>query len=61
VRLVDWSDSTDRDVKIRGRHSRRFYQHADELLRHSVDQSPDPHRIAASRAGLQDTFAEVEA
>ena len=51
----------DRDVKIRGRHSRRFYQHADDLLRHSVDQAPDPRRIAASRAGLQETFAEVEA
>lgn len=61
VRLGEWSDSTDRDLKIRGRHSRRFYQHADELLRHSLDQIPDPSRIAASRTGLQETFAEVEA
>jgi radical SAM superfamily enzyme YgiQ (UPF0313 family) len=61
VRIGDWSATTDRDLRIRGRHSRRFYQHADDLLRRSLDQSPDHARIAASRDGLRDAFAEVEA
>jgi anaerobic magnesium-protoporphyrin IX monomethyl ester cyclase len=61
VRLGEWADSTDRDLRIRGRHSRRFYQHADDLLRRSLDQSPDPSRLAASRTGLMESFAEVEA
>jgi len=29
VRLKPWTESTDRDYRIRGRHSRRFYQYAD--------------------------------
>lgn len=32
-----WKESSDRDFRIRGRHSRRFYQYADELLRLEVD------------------------
>ena len=32
VPLGSWQQSTDRDIRIRGRHSRRFYQFADELL-----------------------------
>jgi anaerobic magnesium-protoporphyrin IX monomethyl ester cyclase len=59
VRIGDWRTSTDRDVKIRGRHSRRFYRHADELLRSGV--AGDAERVASARAGLQETFSEVEA
>ena len=33
VQLGAWESTTDRDVQIRGRHSRRFYQFADQLLR----------------------------
>ena len=33
VQLGEWNATTDRDVQIRGRHSRRFYQMADKLLR----------------------------
>jgi len=61
VHLGEWSDSSDRDLRIRGRHSRKFYQHADDLLRGSLDPSADQGRVAASRASLRETFAEVEA
>jgi radical SAM superfamily enzyme YgiQ (UPF0313 family) len=60
VRLGEWSESTDRDWHIRGRHSRRFFQFADELLRHSMEAAPDNARIAAARSGLRATSAEVE-
>ncbi|MGA2443624.1 MAG: radical SAM protein [Tepidisphaeraceae bacterium] len=33
----NWVESSDRDFQIRGRHSRRYYQHADRLLRAEVD------------------------
>jgi radical SAM superfamily enzyme YgiQ (UPF0313 family) len=32
-----WAEGSDRDYRIRGRHSRRFYQFADQLLRSEVD------------------------
>jgi anaerobic magnesium-protoporphyrin IX monomethyl ester cyclase len=32
-----WAESSDRDFQIRGRHSRRFYQFADQLLRSEVE------------------------
>jgi anaerobic magnesium-protoporphyrin IX monomethyl ester cyclase len=60
VRIGEWSDSTDRDWQIRGRHSRRYFQYADELLRRSMDPAPDGARIAAAREGLRATAAEVE-
>ena len=47
VQLGGWRDSTDRDIRIRGRHSRRFYQAADELLR-----SRTAAEAAAARQGL---------
>jgi radical SAM superfamily enzyme YgiQ (UPF0313 family) len=58
-RIAEWRASTDRDVRIRGRHSREFYKHADELLRASVDA--DAARIEAARSGLRARSAEVEA
>ena len=61
VRIGEWSKTTDRDWQIRGRHSRRYFQFADELLRNSMDPSPDGARIAAARNGLRATSAEVEA
>jgi len=39
-RLVNpksWAEGSDRDCRIRGRHSRRFYQFADQLLRSEVE------------------------
>jgi len=32
-----WAESSDRDYRVRGRHSRRFYQYADQLLRSEVE------------------------
>jgi anaerobic magnesium-protoporphyrin IX monomethyl ester cyclase len=60
VRIGEWSESTDRDWQIRGRHSRRYFQFADELLRRSMETVPDRARIAAARSGLRATSAEVE-
>jgi anaerobic magnesium-protoporphyrin IX monomethyl ester cyclase len=59
VRLGEWSASTDRDWSIRGRHSRRFYQFADELLR--GEMAGDGVRAAAAREGLRASFDEAEA
>jgi radical SAM superfamily enzyme YgiQ (UPF0313 family) len=56
VQLGPWEATTDRDVQIRGRHSRRFYQYADQLLR-----SRTADEAAAARNGLQQAYAEVEA
>jgi radical SAM superfamily enzyme YgiQ (UPF0313 family) len=71
-----WADGSDRDFRIRSRHSRRFYQNADKLLRAEVELDnqlrSDPaaedsivvelqERIAQARNGLRETFAEPEA
>jgi len=56
VQLGEWSSTTDREIKIKGRHSRRFYQYADQLLR-----SETPAQATQARAGLQEFAAEVEA
>jgi anaerobic magnesium-protoporphyrin IX monomethyl ester cyclase len=56
VQLGAWKTSTDREVKIRGRHSRRFYQLADELLR-----SETAADAAAVRERLAAAYSEVEA
>jgi len=56
-----WHQTTDRNVVLRGRRSRRFYRYADDLLRASTDVNIDPAKIAQARAGLLDTQAEVDA
>ncbi|HKW26531.1 MAG TPA: radical SAM protein [Terriglobales bacterium] len=73
VSSTRWSDGSDRDFRVRGRHSRRFFQFADELLRSEVELSrlqkqqdgPDTAALQAkigdARQGLQVTFAETEA
>ena len=72
--LKVWSQSSDREFRIRNRHSRQFYKFADKLLRSEVDlkrlrTKSDADNstaaalstgIAEARAGLQATFAEVE-
>jgi radical SAM superfamily enzyme YgiQ (UPF0313 family) len=60
IRIGDWRSTTDRDLRISGRHSRRYFQFADDLLRASMSDAPDPSRIAAARTGLAESFAEVE-
>jgi anaerobic magnesium-protoporphyrin IX monomethyl ester cyclase len=75
VQVNAWSDSSDRELKIKGRHSRRFYEHADQLLRDEValsrlvprDAAQNPlaidlqTRIRTHRDAMAATFAEVEA
>jgi anaerobic magnesium-protoporphyrin IX monomethyl ester cyclase len=77
VSAKDWEEGSDRDFRIRGRHSRRFYQFADQLLRSEIalsgslksnGESGDPallhhlrERIAEARAGMREFFSEVEA
>jgi radical SAM superfamily enzyme YgiQ (UPF0313 family) len=60
VKLKPWAESTDRDLRIRGRHSRRFYQYADQLLRNAAAEHPDTNAVHAARAGLRETWAETE-
>ena len=69
-----WKDTSDREFRIRNRHSRQFYKFADKLLRSEVELKrlqlkPDADNlsiaalqsgIAEARAGLEATHAEVE-
>jgi anaerobic magnesium-protoporphyrin IX monomethyl ester cyclase len=75
VQLKPWGQSSDREIKILGRHSRNYYAHAEKLLRDEVQlarlaNSPSQDhnllgelsmRINASRQGLLATHNEVEA
>jgi len=61
VSLGPWHERTDRDIQIRGRHSRRFYQHADELLKQEMADHPDPQKIVEARQAMLATMSEVEA
>lgn len=75
VQLQPWSQTSDRELKIKGRHSRQFYAHADKLLRNEVqlarlaDNPASDSRVLADlrneiqthRANLLSTHAEVEA
>jgi anaerobic magnesium-protoporphyrin IX monomethyl ester cyclase len=56
VQLGPWQATTDRDIKIHGRRSRRFYQLADQLLR-----SETPDEAARVRQSLAEAYSEVEA
>jgi radical SAM superfamily enzyme YgiQ (UPF0313 family) len=71
---ADWELSSDREFRLRGRHSRRYYAFADQLLRSEVelerlrragaDESntgPLAKRIAEARGGLMAASCEVEA
>jgi radical SAM superfamily enzyme YgiQ (UPF0313 family) len=75
VQLAPWSATSDRELKIKGRHTRQFYSHVDKLLRDEVDRARllegsergDANSLAAleqgiraARAGMQSTYAEVE-
>lgn len=56
VQLGDWQSTTDRDIKIQGRHSRRFYQFADQLLRSRTAAEADQ-----ARRSLRAASCELEA
>src|SRR4029077_6171368 len=74
VQLKPWSETNDRQFVVRGRHSRRFYDFADKLLRDEaslerlrrkeaseVAAGDLESRIRESREGLYAMAAEVEA
>jgi anaerobic magnesium-protoporphyrin IX monomethyl ester cyclase len=61
VSIEGWSQRTDRDFRIKGRHSRRFYQYADDLLRTEMAATPDMANVMTARNGLRQTWHEVEA
>jgi radical SAM superfamily enzyme YgiQ (UPF0313 family) len=61
VSIAGWQESTDRDFRVKGRHSRRFYQYADELLRSEMSTAPETAKIVTARSGLHATWNEVEA
>jgi radical SAM superfamily enzyme YgiQ (UPF0313 family) len=61
VAPAGWSQSTDRDLRIQGRHSRRFYQHADNLLKNEIAADPDPAKSLMAREGLRATWHEMDA
>lgn len=67
-----WEEATDRDYRIRGRHSRNYYRHADSWLRNEVEahrlQEEDPTASAAlrsqaekARTAMASIFDEAEA
>jgi anaerobic magnesium-protoporphyrin IX monomethyl ester cyclase len=74
VQIKSWAESSDREFVIRGRHSRRFYETADRLLKNEValsrlsssdtphaDLAPLQQEISVARSDLHLTAAEVEA
>jgi len=75
VQLKPWGQASDREIRIRGRHSQQYYAHADKLLRDEVElsrqstlQLPDHDTvkrlqtsIEIARASLLACSAEVEA
>jgi radical SAM superfamily enzyme YgiQ (UPF0313 family) len=69
VSIENWARSTDRDVSIRGRHSRRYYEFADQLLKSEAelqrtapaDRAALLARIDSARLGLSAAAMETEA
>jgi anaerobic magnesium-protoporphyrin IX monomethyl ester cyclase len=75
VQLEPWGRTSDRELQVKGRHSRQFYAQADKLLRGEVERARllqmeselDGMALAAlerniedARAGMQATYLEVE-
>ena len=61
VSIEPWAQSSDHNFAVAGRHSRKFYKHADALLRSSTAELPDPVAIQAAREALLAASQEVEA
>jgi len=75
VQLQTWAKTSDRELKVKGRHTKSFYVYADKLLRDEVtrakllqnnrgDELPElevlEQNIHEWRAGLQSTYYEIE-
>ena len=63
-----WETTSDRENRVRGRHSRRFYKFADQALRSEVelhsgggDAEALRRNIVEAKRGMLDAYAEVEA
>ena len=54
VQLKPWGQSSDREIKVLGRHSRTYYAHADKLLRDEVE------RARLAEAGAHDSAIFME-
>ena len=61
VQLKPWAQSSDRDIKIAGRHSRAYYAYADKLLRDEVQFARLRHDPAANAALLEDLTVSIRA
>jgi anaerobic magnesium-protoporphyrin IX monomethyl ester cyclase len=61
VTLKPWSEGSDRDYHIRGRHSHRFYRSADELLRAEVELSRLARSAQRGHAGSPNIARAFEA
>ena len=61
VNIKPWSKTSDREFAVRGRHSRRFYKYADDLLRNEMSTQREDAAILAARNGLRESYAETEA
>jgi radical SAM superfamily enzyme YgiQ (UPF0313 family) len=57
----DWADATDRDYRIRGRHSRRYYKLADQWLNHEVAAYHIGERDAAAAALRREAAQQARA
>lgn len=73
VQIAPWGKTSDRELRIAGRHSRNFYSHADRLLREEVTlarltDDPIPaselstmrQRVEEARSAMLASFHEVE-
>jgi radical SAM superfamily enzyme YgiQ (UPF0313 family) len=74
IQIAPWGQTSDRELKIKGRHSRSFYSYADKLLRDEAALSrmleasdADTQEMAmlqqsieSARSGLLATYHEVE-
>jgi anaerobic magnesium-protoporphyrin IX monomethyl ester cyclase len=75
VQAKPWAATSDREMMIKGRHSRKFYENADRLLRdevalsrlgrqsscNSAEVAELRLRVESARAGMTSTWSEVEA
>lgn len=59
VQLKPWNETSDRELKIRGRHSSRFYDYADRILRDEVALSNLTTRTAADQAVITDLESRI--
>ena len=57
----DWADSTDRDYRIRGRHSRHYYKLADQWLNNEVAAASIEQADAAAAALKRQTAQQARA